>query len=202
MADRHSLSLVIPTVSRPSLARALASARAQDWEHGDEVLLVGDGPQPAARELWDQFGLPGLYTETPATLGYWGHGARNWVLDRRLARGRYLLALDDDDELAPVAVAIVRRALRETPDWPHVFRMSGAPNVGTVWKVREVREGNVGTPMLCVPNVPEFLGRYTHRYGGDFDFIRACCAPYAGGPVWREDVICRVRPLMDIFGAK
>lgn len=189
-----TISLVIPTISRPTLARALASMRRQEWQAGDEVLLVGDGPQPVACSLWEQFRLPGRYLETPAPLGYWGHGPRNWIAENREATGRYLMALDDDDELPDQAVAIVRRILAESPDRPHIFRMTGTPVVGDCWKVKEIREGNVGTPMLVAPNDPARLGRFAPRYGGDCDFIRGTCAFYPGGPVWREEVICRVRP--------
>jgi glycosyltransferase involved in cell wall biosynthesis len=187
-----TISLVIATIGRPTLARALRSVRVQDWRPQDEILLVGDGPQPVASELWDQFRLPGRFVEVPGPNKDWGHTPRNLVVP--LARGAYLMALDDDDEMTPDAVAVVRKALAETPNRPHLFRMSGVPTVGTVWKVKEIREGNVGTPMLVCPNDPARLGRYAPRYGGDFDFIRDTCAFYPEGPVWHQTVICRVRP--------
>lgn len=189
-----TISLVIPTVSRPTLARTLASLRAQPWRAGDSVVLVGDGPQPVAADLWRQFRLPGLYAETPARLGFWGHGARNWVRDRGLATGDYLVALDDDDEWTPSALAVIRASLAESPGRPHIFRMAGCPVVGTVWKDKEVRLQNVGTPLLVAPNVPGKIGAYTERYGGDFDMIAETCVFYPDGPVWREEVICNVRP--------
>lgn len=193
MAERITLSLIVPTVSRPTLARALASARRQDWWPGDEVILVGDGPQPIAQALWEQFALPGRYTEVPKTLpADWGHTPRN--LTHPQARGAYLMALDDDDELTDGAVATVRAAIAKNPGRPHLFRMSGCPVVGDCWKVPDVRLGNVGTPMFVAPNAPARLGRYTARYGGDHDFIASTCSHYPDGPVWREEVICRVRP--------
>jgi hypothetical protein len=187
-----SLSLIVPTVSRPTLARALASVRCQEWNPGDEVLLVGDGPQPVARELWEQFRLPGRFVEVPGPNWDWGHTPRNLVMPT--AAGAYLMALDDDDELTPDAVAFVRTALAEAPGRPHIFRVTGVPLLGDVWTEREVRLGNVGTPMLVAPNDPARLGVYTPRYGGDYDFIAAVCSRYPEGPVWREEVICRVRP--------
>jgi hypothetical protein len=190
-----TISLVIPTVSRPMLARALLSVRAQDWRPGDEILLVGDGPQPRARELWDQFGLPGRYLETPGPAGDWGHTPRNRLLDRREAHGEYLMALDDDDELALGAVASVRAAVACAPGCPHLFRISGHPAVGTIWKDSEVRFANVSTTMFVAPNDPARLGRYGNRYGGDYDFIRSTVDSYPPGSlVWREEVICLVRP--------
>lgn len=189
-----TLSLVIPTIGRPTLARTLASVRQQLWRAGDEVLLVGDGPQPIARDLWNQFKLPGRYLETEIVLGHWGHGVRNWVFDNNHAIGQFVMALDDDDELTPQAVDTVRRAIAAAPDQPHLFRMSGVPGLGTLWKVKELAEQNVGTPMFVTPNDSGRLGRYTLRYGGDFDFIQATCAMYGNDLTWHPEVICRVRP--------
>lgn len=194
MAEPVTLSLVIPTIGRPTLARCLTSVRRQEWRAGDEVLLVGDGPQSSARELWDQFGLPGSFHETPDRIGFWGHGIRNRLLDLRAAKGTHLVALDDDDELADGAVATVRAAIDRNPDRPHLFRMSGEACRGLVWRTREIAHGNVGTPMLVAPNDPARLGRYALHHGGDCDFIRETCNHYRGGPVWREEVVCLVRP--------
>lgn len=190
----ETVSLVIPTVSRSTLARTLLSLRGQPWIPGDQVLLVGDGPQPQARELWDQFNLPGRYLETPYRLGHWGHGLRNWVFDTAQARGKWIAALDDDDTWLSSALATIRDAIRTEPSRPHIFKMRDAPIVGTVWNEPEIRHANVGTPMLVCPNDPARLGRYAPLYGGDCDFIRDTCGFYAEGPAWHEDVICWVRP--------
>lgn len=190
MAD-PTLSLIIPTIGRPTLARCLLSVRDQDWRPGDEILLVGDGPQPVARAFWEQLDLPGRFVEVPGPYHDWGHTPRNRAIPQ--ARGEYLMALDDDDELTPGAVAVVRAALAENPGRPHLFRMHQCFNGATVWRDREVREGNVGTPMFVTP--AGRVGRYEPRYGGDYDFIRGTVALYPPGAlVWREEVICRVRP--------
>lgn len=188
-----TISLIIPTVSRPSLVRTLASVRMQRWLTGDEVILVGDGSQPIAREVWEQFNIPGWFVEVPGPSKNWGHTPRNLIMPQ--ATGSHLMAVDDDDELTPDAVDIVRQALRAAPDRPHIFRMSGHHAVGTVWKEPVLREGNVGTPMMVAPNIPGKVAKFNeHRYAGDFDFIRDTCGHYPDGPVWHEGVICLVRP--------
>lgn len=192
MVDALTISLIIPTISRPTLARALASLVGQLWIPGDEILVVADGPQPIARELAGQFYLPVRFIQTHGPSNDWGHTPRNEAMP--MATGTHLMALDDDDELAPGAVAIVRRVITATPDRPHLFRMSGHQDVGTVWSVPEIREGGVGTPCLVCPNIAGKLGAYAPRYGGDFDFIRDTCGHYPAGPVWHTDVICNVRP--------
>jgi len=196
MAEPYpTISLVIPTIGRPTLARTLASVRRQTWFAGDEVLLLLDGPQPVAAELWEQFGLPGRCVELPrSSPPDWGHTPRNVALDRVLSRAAYLMALDDDDELTTGAVATVRAALTAIPGRPHLFRMDG-PRHGLLWADREIRLGNVGTPMFIAPNDPSRLGRYTPRHGGDCDFIRDTVGRFPPESlVWREEVICLVRP--------
>lgn len=109
-------------------------------------------------------------------------------------RGEYVVALDDDDVSARNAMVTIRERIMDFPNRPLIFRMSGHPTVGTVWKEKTLALGNVGTPCLVAPNDPSRLAQYTPRYGGDFDFIRDTCAFYPDGPVWREEVICEVRP--------
>jgi glycosyltransferase involved in cell wall biosynthesis len=112
--EPHPLvTISIPTRSRPRLLieRSLASALAQTHEHV-EVLVVGDaaGPEIAAAvagvgdprvryvNLTHQFMREdGEHWLTAATL------TRNEAY--RLARGRWLVDLDDDDALRPGAVA-------------------------------------------------------------------------------------------------
>lgn len=193
MAKSPTISLIIPTISRPSLARTLASVRRQPWRDGDEVILVGDGRQEIAEELWYQFRIPGRYMEVPGPSKNWGHAPRNIVMPT--ACGEWLMALDDDDELTTNALDIVRRAIARHSDRPHIFRMEGHPTVGTVWKTPELVQGNVGTPMFVCPNDPNRLGRFNpDRYAGDFDFFRETCEHYPEGPVWNEETICLVRP--------
>jgi glycosyltransferase involved in cell wall biosynthesis len=192
MAEQITFSMIIPTISRPTLARTLQSLVGQKWIEGDEVLLVGDGSQPVAGELWEQFRLPGRFVEVAGPSNDWGHNPRNVI--HKQAKGRFLLALDDDDELIAGAVNLVRSILADNPERPHLFRMSGAPNLGELWKVQDIREGNVGTPMFVPPNVAGKLGKYAPFYGGDCEFIRETCRHYPDGPIWRTEFICKVRP--------
>ncbi|HEY1188514.1 MAG TPA: glycosyltransferase family A protein [Gemmata sp.] len=192
-----TISLVIATVTRPTLARSLASLVGQDWRPGDEVLVVGDGPQPVANELCGLFAarLPVRYVENLGERGIWGHRPRNWVLDTRQAQGAYLMALDDDDEYTPSAIRAARAAFVACPSpRPHIFRMSGHPSNPLLWSEPVFREANFGTPCIAAPNDPARLGRYGLRYAGDFDFAASTCEHYPGGPVWCEAVVCRVRP--------
>lgn len=195
----HSITLVIPTISRPTLARTLWSVRRQRWTSDDRIILLGDGPQPAAEDLFRQFRFHGQYIEMPKTVpSDWGHTPRNAIFEKRIIKTTHCMALDDDDQMTENALQIVRSAIVQHPDRPHLFRQNGCPITGQVWKVKEICLGNVGTPMFVHPNVPEKIARYTPVYGGDYEFIRDTCAFYPDGPVWHEDVITRIRPVKSV----
>ena len=183
-----TLSIIIPTISRPSLAHTLGSLRHQDLWDTDEVLLVGDGPQPIAKELFDQYGLPGRYIELPERHNDYGHTPRNIVMPQ--AKGDFILAIDDDDTYMHGAIRKIRDVLKENPDKPHIFRMQ-TPN-GILWHKRELIENHVGTPMFVVPNVAPMLGSYSSRYGGDFDFIKETVAMFHPNLIWHQEVIVLV----------
>lgn len=190
-----NLTLVIPTISRPSLLATLNSLRKQNWQEGDEILVVGDGPQETARCIWEASGLPGRFLETPEQLGSWGHGVRNWVNTNRLAKGDYVAALDDDDVWTPEALDTVRRTVAEAPSRPILFKMAvGTLEGKKLWKDKNLKVGNVGTPMLVAPNDPWKLGTWGTEYGGDGRFIIETCKHYPEGPVWHEGVLCVIRP--------
>jgi glycosyltransferase involved in cell wall biosynthesis len=194
-ADALSLSILIPTVSRPTLARTLRSLCGQGLGPADEVLLLGDGEQPTARSLFEQFGLPGRYVAVPGPSRDWGYTPRNHGMP--LARGRWLTFMDDDDAYAPGALAVVRAALAVNPPRPHLFRMRYVPSGETLWRRREVAVGNVSTQMFVLPAAGP-RGAWGRRYEGDYDFIASTLARWpAGALVWREEVIAHVWPSRD-----
>lgn len=169
--DSPSLSVIIASSGRPTLARAMESAREQVRD-GDEILVS-------------------VNTDCP-----WGHAARNQLMTA--SRGAYLLFMDDDDMYAPGALDAVRSALaadthEDAVYHMHIFRMR-YPNGSELWTQPVVRCGNVSTQMVCVPSIaPSLAGcRWGDRYEGDFDFISACAQRL--DVRWHEDVIALVRP--------
>jgi Rad3-related DNA helicase len=78
--------------------------------------------------------------------------------------------MDDDDVFTPDALAAIRGGIAEHPERVLLFRMD---NYGTLlWRDRAIRYGNVGTPMVVVPNNPARLASW--RFG-DYEFIRDSC---------------------------
>jgi glycosyl transferase family 2 len=122
--EEHPLvSIVIPSHDRAELlrTRSLASALAQTYEHV-EVIVVGDQSPPAVRTAVESFGDPRVRFHPLPTpyRGGWDERSQ-WrirsVMARthglRLARGRWLLAFDDDDEMRPNQVELLLALARE-----------------------------------------------------------------------------------------
>ena len=77
-ADLPRLSIIIPTIGRATLARTLATIAAQELLPGDEVLVIGDGPQPEAERMFQAAGLPGRYLDGPERHN-WGGAQRTFA---------------------------------------------------------------------------------------------------------------------------
>ena len=101
-----ALTIVTATCGRASLADTALSVLDQMAE-GDEWLVVGDGPQPAAALYADQW--PGVrYLETAPTANY-GNSQRE--MGAQQAANGHVLFVDDDDVLVDGALAIIRQAV-------------------------------------------------------------------------------------------
>lgn len=195
---RASLTVIVPTVSRPTLARTLKSLTGQWWEPEDRIIVLGDGRQPQAKALTAQFAsrYGHKYVEyLGGPCNDWSHTPRNWLLHKIGLTTTHFCILDDDDVWVSDAARLIHLAIEEAPTAMHLFRMdcTTRPDVGKVlWANKEIREANVGTPMSVCP-VDDKIAYYGTRYGGDFDFIHAESQTH--DVVWHEEVICLTRPL-------
>jgi glycosyltransferase involved in cell wall biosynthesis len=177
MSDRVTLSVVVPTRGRRSLAGTLASI-AEQLEPGDELLVLCSDD------------------------GDFGNAARQSMLER--ARGTHVVFMDDDDQYARGAFDIMRRFAREHPGRVGIFRMRYLDG-RLLWREPVVRRTNVSTQMFCVPNVPGRLGSWTAGAGqataprpegardvADYEFLAQTVA-LQGEPVFREEVVALIR---------
>ncbi|MCC7359792.1 MAG: glycosyltransferase family 2 protein [Anaerolineales bacterium] len=102
-------SIIIPTIGRAALARAVESALAQASAEPFEIIVVNDGHLPLAPAAWQQARQVRVITTGG---GRERSAARN--AGAALAAGRYLNFLDDDDWLLPGALdtwaALARRS--------------------------------------------------------------------------------------------
>jgi glycosyltransferase involved in cell wall biosynthesis len=119
----------------------------------------------------------------------WGMLSRDEGIAK--ATGDWILFMDDDDVFAPGVFDCLRPLLADE-GW-HIFRMQDAAG-GRLWRVKEILLGNIGTPMLVVPNRPDLpkWADYANYYG-DFEFAKSC-QELLGDPHWHEETLALLRP--------
>lgn len=190
------LSIVIPTLGRESLRSTLESIERGGILSRDEVIVVGDGPQPGAEAICGEFSsrIPVRFFSTRETKTYGGH-QRN--VGMGLAIGSHLLFIDDDDCYRPGALEIVRNVVAQASDRLHLFRIENSGDrhpFKSLWNDKEFRLGNVGTQMICVPIVDGLLGAWTNGHCSDFGFLSDTIPRFGlERIIWRDEVIVEVR---------
>ena len=160
-----TISYIIPSIGRESVKRTLASI--EQWP-GDEVLVI--------------------QLDTPS--GTYGNAERQIGMEK--ATGDYLAFIDDDNYYVQGHRALQARAIEFAPDRPTLFRIQ-YPNGRLLWESKRVKNGNVDTQMILVPNRKEMLTRWEPRSKGghrsvDFHFINCWQWP-AKSIHWCAEVI-------------
>lgn len=186
-----SLSIIIPTIGRESLIATLRSAIDQVRDH-DEILVVHDGPRPTGDALWHGEWPHAVWLDS-GPHNDWGAACRNYGM--KCAACDYLMFMDDDDCYAPDALEHVRQAIAKHPGAIFFFQMHYPREKRTLWVDKEIRSGNMGSPMLVMPreaNRPQWDGRF---YDQDFRFFRDLVAANPDREViWVEKVIALIKP--------
>lgn len=190
---KKGITVIVPTVGREGLQRTLESF-AGDLALEDDVVVIHDGPNHTVGSFvrlmqgWSDGSW--YYLETKEIQGAVGHPLRNRVLDNHV-KTTHVWTIDDDDEAAPGAL----KAMRNHMDDPWtIFKMHfgpGHPASGlTLPASRQIRFGNVGTPMIFAPTTQ---ARFGHHYSGDLDYAAALYSEL-GEPVWAEETVAIIRP--------
>lgn len=160
--DHQTISFIIPTIGRKSLKNTLDSV--ETWP-GDEVLVIKHNPPS----------------------GHWGNEERQEGTNK--AKCDYIAYMDDDDVYVPGARKIMDTAIRENHGLPNLFKIK-YPNGRVLWRKRWVKNGNVSSQMILVPNVKAmFYGWDKFHQWADFWFIRRWSWPDRA-IVWRNEIIC------------
>lgn len=188
---RGSLSIIIPTLGRPSLKRTLSSIEPQ-LAPQDEVLVISDGPRPWTRAMVMPFGKSFRFLETVSAASDYGCSPRN--LGMQSATGDYLAFMDDDDVYLEGAFAAMRAAMDAHYEKLFIFRMKHQGSI--LWAEPELRLNNISTQMFCFPNREGRLGRWRMNpetesgRGDDYLFARDTAARWPKDSVlFRDEVI-------------
>ncbi len=99
------VSIVIPTYNRPGLLPVAVRSALNFGGDSVEVIVVPNGPDQSYKASLNEFCGDDRVQAHPIDVAH-GNVARNYGM--RLARGKYLRFLDDDDYLLPDAVGQVR----------------------------------------------------------------------------------------------
>jgi len=179
--QRTTLSVIIPTCGRETLRRTLVSIINAGLTDNDEIVVVGDGPQPRARNICSEFRC--VYGEYGPTKCY-GNAQREAAI--KMANKSHLMFIDDDDELNDNAISIIKIHVLNNPQKLHLYCMRHR-NFGILWKEKRIRHCNVSTQMFVVPNVKSLIGHWKDKYEGDFLFIQETAKNFE--IVWRPEII-------------
>lgn len=130
--SQPTVTIIIPTYNRPHLLKqAVKSALNQTFED-TEILVVDDAsPKPIQLPEYPQVRV----VRSPQNQGI--AGARN--MGAKLASGRWLTFLDDDDELFPTALETSLGMLNQTDLPSPVAVLSGLEVVSSEGKVLQTR---------------------------------------------------------------
>lgn len=192
------ISVIIPTIARPTLAPLLDSIPDDD---DVEVVIVADvhnmagEPERAARinAARERYAAVHSWIDFDAGINCYGQPQRNVGMSK--AQGQWLAFSQDDNMFAPDAFDSIRRAILDQPHpRPLLFKVM-TWQAGIVWINRGVLQiGEIDADCIVVPNMPERLARWTTRYNGDWDFISGTVHLWQRDIAWRDELIASALP--------
>lgn len=163
-----TLTVIIATLGRPSLEKALLSVVSQRYV-GDEVIVVTANPD--VKPLADANACRFVLIDKPGN--DWGDTER--MVGMPLATGEYVAFMDDDDVYVDGAREAIEVAAAQHPGQPLLFKLKFDGSGVILPGYNRVDIGNVGTPCLVAPNDAKRLGRWGCRKnrdrGGDYDYV-------------------------------
>lgn len=152
------------------------------------MLVIGDGEQPKAREIVQEFASPLVkYWEIPLTRNF-GNPQRNEAI--KVAKGEYFCFVDDDDQVHANYASVIKGLAGRNPGRPLMVKMKAF--CGVLWRKPTPSFGNMSGQMFIAPNVPDRIGKWSGKYEADFDFIWSTLNLYPEREraiVWGEEVI-------------
>lgn len=176
--DMIRLSLICPCYKKPQRTlRAISSVLEQDTD-GWEALFIGDGC-PQFESMMDDgtfssFSEKALlrgnemhFMNLSQHMGFWGYQARNIGID--LARGKYIVFLDNDDVLMPNHFSNYLSAIENTEFDMVYFDSYIEPIVSR--RKSELRYGSIGHSEIIVKTSKLKGFKQRAEYGHDWGMI-------------------------------
>lgn len=162
---RHakSISVVIATLGRKTLPNVIRAIQRQ-LDQQDEIIVVCDGIESRERAQPEIEGV--RYLVHSDSYSRFGNAQKRF--GQQEATKDLIWFVDDDDMPHPGAINTIKSMVR---DKPIIFRMQHMERL--IWEDREIRDQNVGSPMLVVPNIPEMpLYPGCDAYAADLQWMK------------------------------
>ena len=190
------LSVVIPTIGRPTLRRTLESLRVQPECEGVEVLVVADtfGGAPATLEETRADVLERGFTMLEHDGGQHCYGQPQRTHGARTAKAPYVWFSQDDNIAAPDSLAAIGAAIdSQSAPRPLFFRFRAFWGE-IIWRAPFLDLGNIDADCLVFPRHIAQSVEWGLRYEGDYDAARAAYDLSLGNVAWRDEIVAIARP--------
>lgn len=197
--DGPFFSVVIPTYNRPELLpRAIDSVLSSSYRDA-EIIVVNDGSTVAYPDLRERYGDKLRCCETPTSLGV--ASSRN--IGVSLAKGKWIVFLDDDDELTPEYLWKIQDTIRSCEDCFAVWtgarliqRINNSVEImertfpasygSTKYLIKDLLSIGLGFGFAIDRNVFDSVGKFDHKFsvGEDTElFFRLISRGYIPMPI-------------------
>lgn len=183
-----TISIIIGTKGRPSLAAAILSVAPQIDEN-DEILIITEGERQIVLDIVTSFKSLGInikYIIGPTTSA-WGYPQR--TLGFELATKDRIVILNDDDKLEVGAIKAIKKIVQDHPTDLIIGWLRDARDGAIVGNKYLLEEGHLADTMLILPNDKTKIGQYNLKDERDIIFALSTLKYYPQGPVWLEQVI-------------
>lgn len=194
-----TLTIVVPTIGRPTLETTLQSIARQALIPGDRVVIALDTyqepPRPDVAALVARYGFELL--EVDGGVHFMGNPQLNAAIAG--CTTDYFCALGDDDVYVDDAIATIRAKVK--PGRALLFQfyappylVAGDPTRFTLWADRVLRVANISGCCIVAPREALVPVSDLQRCEVDFDWIAEIVAKTERKPIWLEQVLIIARP--------
>ncbi len=194
-----TLTIIVPTIGRPTLETTLQSIARQDLRSGDCVIVALDTyqepPRPDVAALVARYGFDLLLVD--GGVHFMGNPQLNAALDT--VTTDYVCALGDDDVYVDGAISRLRPKLKDGRAilfkfYAPRYLVFGNPERFVLWMDRTLRVANISGCCIAAPREAIVPVSDHQRCEVDFDWIVEIVQKTGHKPIWMDDVLIIARP--------